>query len=422
MTPTAALRRCGTLAALLVAAGLASGRVDLVVLAAPFLIARAIAAGARLGDGRRTIDLRVTAAAIHEHDTIETVVSVTADAHLDAVDVRLDTKGFAAPPSSRIVTAITAGRPTVLRTRLRPGRWGRWRIGPVSVRGYGQFGFTRDAEEAVAGPIGVRVVPDVEPFHATEAVPRALAYAGMHRTRTIGPGVEFAVVREFTAGDRPRRINWRTTLRTSRVHVNTTTTERGAEVLILIDSQHDAGQPGDTILDVTVRAAASIAEHYLMLGDRLGLVEYGGHNRALPAGAGPRQIAHVHDWLLDVSPPTGVGTPRSVEWLASKPVERALVIALTPLLDEEAAVRLAVLRRRGASVAAVDTLPDDALPATTDLVDAIACRLWLLEREVLAGRLGDIGVPVIRWAGAGSLDTVLVDLARIARGPRQAVR
>jgi uncharacterized protein (DUF58 family) len=204
--------------------------------------------------------------------------------------------------------------------------------------------------------------------------------------------------------------------------VNTTTTERGAEVLILIDSQHDAGRPGATILDVTVHAAASIADHYLGLGDRLGLVEYGGHNRTLPAGAGPRQIALVHDWLLDVSPPTGVGTSRSVEWLANKPVERALVVALTPLLDEEAAVRLAVLRRRGASVAAVDTLPDDALPATTDLVDAIACRLWLLEREMLAGRLDDIGVPVIRWAGAGSLDTVLVDLARMARGPRQAVR
>jgi len=421
MTPTAALRRCGILAAGLVAAGLATGRVDLVALAAPFMIALAAAAGARLGDGQRPIDLRVTAAEIGEHDAIDALVSVTADADLDAVEVRLDTEGAAAP-SSTTVTAIAAGRPRILRTRLLPGSWGRWQVGPVSVRGYGHFAFTRDAEEGIAGPISVRVAPDVEPFHATEAVPRALAYAGMHRTRTIGPGVEFAAVREFTTGDRPRRINWRTTVRTSRVHVNTTTTERGAEVLILIDSQHDAGRPGATILDVTVHAAASIADHYLGLGDRLGLVEYGGHNRTLPAGAGPRQIALVHDWLLDVSPPTGVGTSRSVEWLANKPVERALVVALTPLLDEEAAVRLAVLRRRGASVAAVDTLPDDALPATTDLVDAIACRLWLLEREMLAGRLGDIGVPVIRWAGAGSLDTVLVDLARMARGPRQAVR
>ena len=421
MTPTAALRRCGILAAGLVATGLATGRVDLVVLAAPFLIALAVAAGARLGNGQRPIDLRVTVAEIGEHDAIEALVSVTADADLDAVEVRLDTTGSAAP-SSTTVTAIAAGRPRILRTRLLPGRWGRWQVGPVALRGYGPFAFTRDAEEATAEPMVVRVVPDVEPFHATEAVPRALAYAGMHRTRTVGPGVEFAAVREFTTGDRPRRINWRTTVRTSRVHVNTTTTERGAEVLILIDSQHDAGRPGGTILDVTVHAAASIADHYLGLGDRLGLIEYGGHNRTLPAGAGPRQIALVHDWLLDVSPPTGVGTPRSVEWLASKPVERALVVALTPLLDEEAAVRLAVLRRRGASVAAVDTLPDDALPAVADLVDAIACRLWLLEREMLAARLGDIGVPVIRWAGAGSLDTVLVDLARMARGPRQAIR
>ena len=421
MTPTAALRRCGLLAVGLLAAGLATGRADLAVLATPFIVALAAAAGARLGDGRRPIDLRVMKPEVLERDTTEATVSVTCDVDLDAVQVRLGSSGFASVSTSTIVTAIEAGRSKTLRMRLRSDRWGRWQIGPGALKGYGPYGFTRDAEETIADPIDVRVMPVVESFHAAEKVPRALAYAGMHRTRTSGPGVEFDVVREFATGDRPRRINWRTTLRTDRVHVNTTTTERGAEVLILIDSQHDAGRAGTSILDITVRAAASIAEHYLRLGDRLGLVEYGGHNRALSLGAGSRQIALVHDWLLDVSPPSGVGTTRSVEWLASRPLERSLVIALTPLLDEEAAVRLAVLRRRGASVVAVDTRPDDARPATLDQVDAIACRLWLLEREMLAGRLGEVGVPVIRWAGAGSLDAVLFDLARMARGPRQAV-
>ena len=422
MTATAALRRCGLLAVGLLAIGLSTGRPDLVALATPFLIALAVAAGARLGDGRRPTDLRVTKPEVVEQDTTEALVRVTCDVDLDAVQVRLGSRGFASLSTSTIVTAIDAGRPKVLRMRLRSDRWGRWQVGPGSLKGYGPYGFTQDTEDTIADPVDVRVMPVVESFHAVETVPKALAYAGMHRTRTSGPGVEFDVVREFATGDRPRRINWRTTLRTDRVHVNTTTTERGAEVLILIDSQHDAGQAGASILDITVRAAASIAEHYLRLGDRLGLIEYGGHNRAMSLGAGSRQIALVHDWLLDVSPPSGVGTPRSVEWLASRPLERALIIALTPLLDEEAAVRLAVLRRRGASVVAVDTRPDDVRPATVDLVDAIACRLWLLEREMLAGRLGEIGVPVIRWAGAGSLDAVLFDLARMARGPRQAVR
>ena len=284
MTATTALRRCGVLAAGLVAAGLSTGRTDLVVLATPFLIALAMAAGARSGDGRRSIDLRVTTAEIDEQEATEALVQVTSDVDLDAVQVRFGSKGFAKLPTPTVVTTLDAGSPTALRMRLRSDRWGTWQVGPVALKGYGPFAFTQDAEDTIAGPIDVRVKPRVESFRASEAVPRALAYAGMHRTRTSGPGVEFDVIREFATGDRPRRINWRTTLRTGRVHVNTTTTERGAEVLILIDSQHDAGQSGATILDITVRAAASIAEHYLRLGDRLGLVEYGGHNRALPLG------------------------------------------------------------------------------------------------------------------------------------------
>ncbi len=101
---------------------------------------------------------------------------------------------------------------------------------------------------------------------------------------------------------------------------------------------------------------------------------------------------------------------------------RALVIALTPLLDEESAAHLAVLRRRGAAVLAVDTLPDDALPDTGDRPAEIARRLWLLERQMLIARLGDLGVPVVRWGGPGSLDAVLHDLARMAAAPRPALR
>jgi uncharacterized protein (DUF58 family) len=421
VTPTPALRRCGLVSAGLVAAGLASGRVELVALATPFLVALASAAGAHLGSGRRRLEIEVTTADIRERDDVDTYARVTADADLDAVAVRVLASGFT-PRSSTTVTAVAAGRPTILRLRFRAGRWGRRQVGPIAVVAYGPFGFTQDREQTIAPPIDVRVAPALEPFRATEAVPRALAYAGIHRTRVAGPGVEFAGVRQFATGDRPRRINWRATLRTGHLHVNTTVTERGAEVLILVDSEHDAGLPGNTILDVAVRAAAGIAEHYLGLGDRVGLIEYGGHNRILATAGGRRQVSLIRDWLLDVSQPTAAGTSRSVTWFAGTPVERALVIALTPLLEGEAAVRLAVLRRRGASVAVVDTLPPDAVPPAEDLVDSVATRLWLLERDMLAGRLGEIGVPVVRWAGAGSLDAVLLDLARMARAPRQAIR
>ena len=130
MTATAALLRCGLLAVGLLAAGLSTGRADLVVLATPFLIALAVAAGARLGDGRRSIDLRVTKPEVIEQDTTEALVRVTCDVDLDAVQIRIGSRGFASLSTSTIVTAIEAGRPKVLRMRLAPidgagGRSGR---------------------------------------------------------------------------------------------------------------------------------------------------------------------------------------------------------------------------------------------------------------------------------------------------------
>ena len=45
-----------------------------------------------------------------------------------------------------------------------------------------------------------------------------------------------------------------------------------------------------------------------------------------------------------------------------------------------------------------------------------------LDRENLIGQLREHGVPVVAWAGAGSLDQVLRDVSRVASGPRAFAR
>ncbi|MBA2388265.1 MAG: DUF58 domain-containing protein, partial [Acidimicrobiia bacterium] len=42
----------------------------------------------------------------------------------------------------------------------------------------------------------------------------------------------------------------------------------------------------------------------------------------------------------------------------------------------------------------------------------------LLERSAEIERLGDLGVPIVRWLGDGSLDEVLRDVSRTAGAPR----
>ena len=51
-----------------------------------------------------------------------------------------------------------------------------------------------------------------------------------------------------------------------------------------------------------------------------------------------------------------------------------------------------------------------------------AYRLWRLERDNTVGALREHGVPVVPWAGAGSLDLVLRDVSRLAAGPRGGFR
>ena len=83
---------------------------------------------------------------------------------------------------------------------------------------------------------------------------------------------------------------------------------------------------------------------------------------------------------------------------------------------------LARLARSGRFVVAVDTLPRRARAAAARPVDRRwRTRLWRLERENMIGQLREHGVPVVAWAGAGSLDLVLRDVARLASAPRAAL-
>lgn len=276
-------------------------------------------------------------------------------------------------------------------------------------------------------PVEVRVHPINEYFEADEAMPRAAVLAGTHRARRPGEGGELVGVRRFVPGDRPRRIDWRVSLRTREPHVVATLSDRGAEVVLLLDTLHEAGVSGGvdgpaSVLDVTVRGAASVAEHYLHRGDRVSLLEFGPRHRQLRAAGGRLHYQLVRDWLLDTRVVAGALEPE--DWLArpNQLAPNALIVALTPLLDERSAELLARMAWAGRFLIAVDTLPAHARPAIRSVWREPATRLWLLERQNTIDELREHGVPVVAWRGSGSLDEVLRDVSRIALTSRPVPR
>ncbi|MEV1155806.1 DUF58 domain-containing protein [Micromonospora chokoriensis] len=453
--PTPALGRAVLLAGLLLVAGVLLGRVDLIVLAAPFALGTAYALRRRptalpqvwitTGDDGPLVEGGAATAAVSvgNPDTVDydlVVLRTRVSPWL-----RIFRAGFARDEAVADVPPTVGGRPAVsgagrsvadrpFVTSVPVGsavdlelaghalRWGRHPVGPAGAR-VATAGGLLVSRAVIVEPVRVRVYPRTEPFEAVEAMPRAAGLVGAHHSRRPGEGGELAGVRVFAPGDRLRRIDWRVSLRTRQLHVASTLSDRDAEVVVLLDVLAEAGRSGGvngaaSVLDTTVRATAAIAEHYLHRGDRVSLLEYGPAARRLRPAAGRRQYLTVLEWLLDIHVTSSSHEPYDQVFGPQLLSSDALVVVLTPLLDERSAQMLARLARAGRFVVAVDTLPTDLASPKDRGWAEVAYRLWRLDREVMIGQLREHGVPVVRWAGAGSLDQVLRDVARLATAPR----
>jgi len=426
--PSRALRRAVLLACLLLVAGTAAGRLDLVVVAMPFAlgtawalrrrpavppVAKVAAGGQMLAEGG-PFAATVSVGNADEVGYDLVVVRTRLSRWLDVPDA--DRPYAAVLPAGGIADVALAG------TAI---RWGHHAVGPAEVTAAACDALLV-SRPVTAAPAGVKVYPLTEPFAADDAMPRAAGLVGAHRSRLRGDAGELAGVRQFGPGDRLRRIDWRVTLRTRQLHVASTLSDRDAEVVLLLDVLHEAGHSGGvrgaaSVLDTTVRAAAGIAEHYLHRGDRVSLVEYGGRTRRLRPASGRRQYTVALEWLLDVA--VAQNTQLAAGGFDPQLVPgNALAVVLTPLLDLDSAKMLARMARAARTVVAVDTLPPNVrFDEPGDWAD-VANRIWRLDRANIIGQLREHGVPVVAWAGSGSLDQVLRDVSRMAAAPKAVMR
>ncbi len=426
--PTRALSRAVLLTVLLLLASVLLGRADLVVLAAPLAISVALAMSRR---PTAMPGLRLSTVESFPVEggylgaTIEVENRDTVGYDLAILRVQRSRWLRLEDGDRPHVTLVPRGVASAVEFSGPAVRWGRLTLGPASAVLVGADGLLA-TRAVVTGALGVKVYPMTEAFVADEAMPRAAGLVGQHRSRRPGEGGELAGVRQFAPGDRLRRIDWRVSLRTERLHVAATLSDRDAEVVLLLDLLADAGRSegiygSASVLDRTVRASAAIAEHYLHLGDRVSLIEYGSSARRLRPASGRRQYLTVLEWLLDAHP-VPAAQERGGAQLAAGISADALVVVLTPLLDARSAGMLAGLVRAGRFVVAVDTLPTGLPVPNAGTWTGLAYRLWKVERENTIGQLAEHGVPVVAWAGAGSLDTVLRDVARLASAPKVGAR
>jgi uncharacterized protein (DUF58 family) len=421
--PTAALLRVTVVPGALLLTAVLLRRVDLLAVAAP--LALAAVPLVRRPAGRPAAELTISEDQPGEGAVVQATVRVADAAGAETMTAAVATPQWVRPAGGRRLAGVVPvgdDGAAALTVDLRADRWGRSAVGPGLVTLSAAGGLLR------CGPLPLReqqvaVVPLAARFRGATQVPRARGNVGVHRSPRLGDGTELSGIRPFAPGDRLRRINWRVSLRTGELQVNATTTERDADVLLLLDARYDAGTStgvdgSASGIDRAVRATAALAEFYLGLGDRVGLVAYTATARQQPARAGRGQLARLLQALLDVAPPSRVGgEPALPEPAGLDP--RALVLVISPLVGRHVFERTAALARAGHTVVAVDTLPENPAGEAPDAWSRPVFRLWRLERDVRISQLRGLGVPVARWQGPGSLDSVLADLSRVAaRGGR----
>jgi uncharacterized protein (DUF58 family) len=407
------------LAAVGLLAGLVLGRVELIALAAPFALA-AVAGAVLARDPEIAALLTLDRERALEGEEVQATLELSSAHGSDRVDVLLplqpELRTSARNPRAVV---LLAGEQRVLEVSLRCERWGAFAVGPVLLRARDRLGF-HSWEARLGGQAPLRVYPSVETLHTLLPPLDTQVFVGNQVSRARSDGIEFADVREWKPGDRMRRVNWRASARRDGLWVNDQHPERNTDVVFFLDTFADVGSAGRGTLDLTVRAATSLAHRYLQRKDRVGLVSFGGYLSWLLPASGTRQLYRIVDSLLQMDIVLSFAV-KGVDVLPPRTLPpKALVLALTPLLDPRSASALLDLRARGFDLVVIEVSPVPFVDPGKGELAQLAYRLWRLSRESLRARYEQAGVPVVEWRDGVPLDVPLEEVAAFRRYARPA--
>jgi uncharacterized protein (DUF58 family) len=376
-------------------AGLALGRVEPVALAAPFLLALVAAAAGQ--EPQVSVRVSLDRDRVIEGDEVTATVELSAVRGVDRFELlvplppELNAEGG---PTQAV--RLRAGEARTVELTIRCERWGVFPVGRVLFRARDALGLR--SWEGVAGEaLPLRVFPSEETLRSLVPPLETQVFAGNQVSRARGEGIEFTDLREWQPGDRLRRVNWRATALRRSLWVNEQNPERNTDVVLFLDTFAEVRAEGRSTNDRAVRAAATLARIYLQRKDRVGLVGYGGFLSWLVPASGTRQLYAIVEALL-TSQVVRSFALRGVDVLPPRTLPpKALVLAITPLLDDRTARALLDLRARGYDLIVVEVSPLDLVAPDPGSSLELAHRLWRLSREALRWRYEQVGVPVVTW-------------------------
>lgn len=400
--------------------GLASGRPELVVVAVPILLLVGVGLAVST-EPQLTVGITLDHSRLIEGATATATATVRNDG-TGAIDLEVAlarTRQVVVEPAGPGLIHVGAGRSLSLTFEVRPQRWGAHSVGPMLVRARDPLG-VRVWDTQLGSRATLRSFPREQQLRQLVAPLRTQPFLGAHVARARGSGIEFADIRPFGAGDQVRQVNWRATARRGALYVTDRHPEHASDVVLLVDTFAEARDGASGTLDLAVRAAASLARAHLARRDRVALVDFGGTLHWLEPAFGTTQLYRIVDALLasDIA--------FSYAWRAVESIPRrvlpsgALVVAITPLLDERSIRLITDLRTRGRDLTVVEVSPIPHTKPGPTAGDRVAHRLWALQREALRTRVQAMGVAVTVWDERSQLEVGLEGVNAFRRSARLA--
>ena len=248
------------------------------------------------------------------------------------------------------------------------------------------------------------ILPPVEHHPAGPLPPRPAGLVGIHRSPRAGDSTELRDIRAFQPGDRLKRIDWRVTTRTGRVHVRERHAEADAEIVLAVDTRTDVGtnvadwsspyygataRPGGS-LDRAVRRAASMAAGYLRQGDRVALMDLSRPQLNVRSGVGRRHLMRIRTQLVVCVQAAGWASRVALRKLP----HGSVVVLLSPFLDDEIAELAVQTRKHGHVVLAINTLPLPLRPDPEAPWGEVAAEMIAAEHRLRLKRMIQHGVAV----------------------------
>lgn len=172
----------------------------------------------------------------------------------------------------------------------------------------------------------------------TKGITRQLL-SGNYHSAFKGSGMEFSEVREYTAGDEVRAIDWNVTARYSSPYVKVFDEEREINVMLLVDVSASTafGTTTKSKKELAIEIAAIIAFSASANNDKIGLITFSDKiERYFPPKKGRKQALFIVKELIEKdASSTRTSIDEALKFFRMTQKKRSVVVLITDGIDED---------------------------------------------------------------------------------------